>query len=257
MRIGYIDGADLSFSQKKVAVISGATRGIGGAIADELGEDGCFLILNARSEKELRKKQTELLKKGVRSIYIAGDIGDPKTAESLFKTAERLITKDGELSLINNAGISCVGLLQDLDDETWQELVSVNLGGVIYTSRAAIPLMLKLGGGHIINISSIWGSTGGSMEAAYSATKGGVIAFTKALAKELAPSNIAVNCVTPGVIDTSMNAVFTEEERQALREEIPAGRFGEPGEVARLCRYLASCDSYITGQIIGVNGGFS
>lgn len=243
-------------SHKRLAVVTGASEGIGAAIALELAERGFGLILNARNEEKLSKKAEELRKKGIACSYASGDIGRPETAERIFAMAEELLMPDQELVLVNNAGISHIGLIQDMTDEEWQKIISVNLSSVFYTCRKAIPLMLRNKKGHIVNLSSVWGSAGASMEAAYSASKGGVEAFTKALAKELAPSGIAVNAISPGVIDTRMNACFSDEEREELRQEIPAGRFGDAAEAARLCAFLCECDSYITGQIIGVDGGW-
>ena len=158
--------------------------------------------------------------------------------------------------LVNNAGISYVGLLTDMSNQDWDHILHTNLSSVFYCSRAAIPHMVFQKSGKIINISSMWGRTGASCEAAYSATKAGVNGLTMALAKELAPSNIQVNAIACGVIDTEMNACFTDEERSILREEIPAGRFGTPEEVAALVLDLARQHTYLTGQIIGLDGGY-
>jgi len=158
--------------------------------------------------------------------------------------------------LVNNAGISFVGLLQDMSDAQWSEILNTNLSSVFYCCRSAISHMVSQKSGKIINISSMWGTVGASCEAAYSATKSGMNGLTKALAKELAPSNVQVNAIACGVIDTAMNAQFSEEEREALREEIPAGRFADSEEVAALALTLASGHSYLTGQIIGLDGGY-
>ena len=167
------------------------------------------------------------------------------------------LEKEGRLDvLINNAAVSHTGLLQDMSLSEWQRIMAVNLTSVFLTTRAFIPSMLQSGGGRIINISSMWGSVGASCEAAYSATKGGVEALTKALAKELARSNIAVNAIAPGVVDTVMNDNLSEEEKRALSEEIPIGRFAEASEVADLVRYLSNAPYYLTGQVIGIDGGF-
>ncbi|MBO5524526.1 MAG: SDR family oxidoreductase, partial [Roseburia sp.] len=158
--------------------------------------------------------------------------------------------------LINNAGISHIGLLSDMTIEEWNRIVNTNLTSVFSSCKLAIPYMVHQKAGKIINISSVWGIAGASCEVAYSACKGGVNAFTKALAKELAPSNIQVNAIACGVIDTQMNACFSEEEREALAEEIPAGRFGLPEEVAALALQLATGNDYLTGQIITLDGGW-
>ena len=159
--------------------------------------------------------------------------------------------------LINNAGISYFGLIQDMSFSDWDRVMSTNLNSCFYTVRHAIPLMLAKGQGRIINISSVWGSTGASMETAYSASKGAVNAFTRALAKELAPSNIQVNAASFGVIDTDMNRGFTQEELKQLTDEIPAGRMGSCEEAARLVLQLVRSPAYLTGQIITMDGGWT
>ena len=158
--------------------------------------------------------------------------------------------------VINNAGISYIGLLQDMSPEEWDRIVRTNLTSVFNCSKLAIPHMLEQKSGKILNISSVWGNVGASCEVAYSATKGGINSFTRALAKELAPSNVQVNAVACGAIDTDMNHFLEKEELEALKEEIPAGRLAKPEEVAQLLLQLARSDSYLTGQIIGFDGGW-
>ena len=158
--------------------------------------------------------------------------------------------------LINNAGISYIGLLTDMSIDDWNRIVSTNLTSVFSTSRLAIPHMVHEKKGKIINISSVWGIAGASCEVAYSATKSGIHGLTRALAKELAPSNIQVNAIACGVIDTEMNGRLNEEERQDLMDEIPSGRFADPEEVAELALKLTDTPAYMTGQIIGIDGGF-
>ena len=158
--------------------------------------------------------------------------------------------------LVNNAGISHIGLLSDMSPEEWHHIMHTNLDACFYTCKHAIPLMLQKHSGKIINISSVWGNVGASMEVAYSASKGGVNAFTKALAKELAPSNIQVNAIACGVIDTDMNHCFSAEDLELLTAEIPADRLGSPEEVANLALYLAEAPTYLTGQIITIDGGW-
>ncbi len=157
--------------------------------------------------------------------------------------------------LVNNAGISLVKVIQDTSSEDWDKIFSVNAKSVFLCSKAVTNKMVYEGGGSIINVASIWGETGASCEAAYSASKGAVIAFTKALAKELAPSNVRVNCVSPGVIDTEMNAHLTAREMEDLAEEVPLGRIGLPSEVAEACVFLAE-STYVTGEVLSVGGGF-
>ena len=158
--------------------------------------------------------------------------------------------------LVNNAGIAHIGLLSDMTPDEWHRIMHTNLDACFYTCKYAIPLMLQNHSGRIINISSVWGNVGASMEVAYSASKGGVNTFTKALAKELAPSNIQVNAIACGAIDTDMNRCFSGEELQYLMDEIPADRLGEPNEVADLALYLAEAPAYLTGQIITIDGGW-
>ena len=170
--------------------------------------------------------------------------------ESLFSRIDSLDL------LVNNAGISYIGLLQDMSMDEWRRVLGVNLDAVFLTCRAALGIMIPGQSGRIINISSIWGERGASMEVAYSASKGGVNAFTKALAKEVAPSNIQVNAIACGVIDTEMNRCFSTEEIASIIEDIPADRMGLPSEVASLVVSLASSPSYLTGQVITIDGGF-
>ena len=158
--------------------------------------------------------------------------------------------------LINNAGIAYYGLLQDMTFDEWDSVLRTNLTSMFLTCREAIPKMLRNGSGKIINVSSVWGSAGAALESAYSASKGGVDAFTRALAKELAPSNIQVNAIAPGVIDTDMNKHLSPEERSALISEIPADRMGRAEEAAELIFQLAESNSYLTGQVISLNGGW-
>ena len=158
--------------------------------------------------------------------------------------------------LVNNAGISYIGLLMDMSDEDWRQVIDTNLSSVFYCCRAAIPPMISRKSGRIINISSMWGTSGASCEAAYSASKSGVNGLTRALAKELAPSNIQVNAIACGVIDTEMNRQLSAEERKELEDAIPAGRYGTPDEIARIVWDTANAPEYMTGQIIGVDGGY-
>ena len=177
-------------------------------------------------------------------------MGDPEAVDRLFDGLNRLDV------LINNAGISHIGLLSDMSVSQWRRVMSTNLDSCFYTCRRAIPLMVHAKQGRIINISSVWGQAGASMEAAYSASKGGVNSLTKALAKELAPSNIQVNAIACGVIDTDMNRCFSPEEMASLIEEIPADRIGRPEEVAALAGQLITAPAYMTGQIITIDGGW-
>lgn len=235
------------------ALITGASRGIGAAIARTFAANGYELILTCdRSMGELETLSAELARTyRINCTPVQADMSSESDVTSLFAGIQHLDV------LVNNAGVSHIGLLTDMTLTDWHRIIGVNLDSCFLTARAAVPLMLGTHAGHIINISSVWGNVGASMEVAYSASKGGMNAFTKALAKELAPSGIQVNAIACGVIDTSMNACFTEEERAALKDEIPADRFGYPEEVARLALQLTQAPDYLTGQIITLDGGWS
>ena len=237
---------------RKKALITGASRGIGEAIVKELARQGFDLTLTCLNSLDRLKELAGGLEKkyGISCHIFQGDMGDPETVDRLFDGLNRLDV------LINNAGISHIGLLSDMSVSQWKRVMSTNLDSCFYTCRRAIPLMVHAKQGRIINISSVWGQAGASMEAAYSASKGGVNSLTKALAKELAPSNIQVNAIACGVIDTDMNRCFAPEEMASLIEEIPADRIGRPEEVAALAGQLITAPAYMTGQIITIDGGW-
>ena len=242
--------------EKKVAVITGASRGIGKAIAMKFAESGYRLaICSMRSPEALLGAAQEFQAMGADCITYTGNMGCYEDVCAFFA----LIQKNyGRIDiLIHNAGRSHIGLLQDMSPEEWHDLLNTNLSSAFYLSKLAIPMMLSQGSGKILFISSVWGLTGASMEVAYSASKGGLNTFTRALSKELAPSNIQVNAIACGVIDTSMNDFLTEEETTALLEEIPAGRMGTPEEVAQLALLLSEKNDYLTGQIISLDGGWN
>lgn len=236
----------------KTALVTGASRGIGLAIATILAQNGYHLHLTCKNSykqlKDIAKSLSETY--NITCKAHKTDMGNFAEVWTLFSNIDSLDV------LINNAGISHIGLLQDTTVDEWQKVIDTNLSSVFFTSKMAIPKLLENKSGTIINISSIWGDVGASMEVAYSASKGGVNAFTKALAKELAPSNIAVNAISCGVIDTDMNKCFSKNEMAALIEEIPANRLGTPQEVAELTIQLINSPKYLTGQIISINGGF-
>lgn len=238
---------------KKTALVTGASRGIGRAIAKALAEEGYRLYLTCKSsEDDLTQLSHQLSERyHIESRPIVTDMGDAQAVERLFSQIDDLTL------LVNNAGISHIGLLHEMSTAQWQNLMNVNLNALFYTCRLAIPLMLRRHAGKIINISSVWGNVGASMEVAYSASKGGVNAFTKALAKELAPSGIQVNAIACGVIDTDMNGCFSPEELEALRSEIPCDRIGQPEEAAQLLLSLLHAPSYLTGQVITLDGGWT
>lgn len=239
-------------SVPRSALITGASRGIGRAIAQALAKEGYRLYLTCHhSEKELTELSHCLSETyNVACTPIIADMGDIQAVNEVFAQIYDLTL------LVNNAGVSHIGLLHEMAAEEWQTLMNVNLNALFYTCRLAVPMMLKRHAGHIVNISSVWGNVGASMEVAYSASKGGVNAFTKALAKELAPSGIQVNAIACGVIDTDMNRCFSEEELSALRAEIPADRIGQPSEVAELLLSVVNAPSYLTGQVITLDGGW-
>lgn len=236
----------------KIALVTGASRGIGSAIAEALAEEGYRLYLTCKSsETDLTQVSNRLSETyHIECTPIVTDMGDVQAVNRLFSRIHDLTL------LVNNAGVSHIGILHEMSVEEWQSLMNVNLNALFYTCRLAIPMMLKRHAGKIINISSVWGNAGASMEVAYSASKGGVNAFTKALAKELGPSGIQVNAIACGVIDTQMNRCFSKEEMECLRSEIPADRIGQPREVADLLVSLLHAPSYLTGQIITLDGGW-
>ncbi len=240
-------------SERPNALITGASRGIGRAIAEALAADGYDLILTCRNSiGELESYASSLEEKyGISVCAERVDMSSPSDVRELFEGITDLDV------LVNNAGISYIGLLQDMTDEEWNDVIGTNLSSAFYTCRQAIPLMLKKHSGRILNISSVWGNVGASLETAYSASKGGMNAFTRALSKELAPSSIAVNAIACGVIDTDMNSTFSQEDMEALRKEIPADRIGKPEEVAGLASLLLKAPLYMTGQVITLDGGWT
>lgn len=239
-----------------VVLITGASFGIGRTIATAFAAKGCSLVITCcHSPAELSVLKNELSSNyGIPILTSVGDIGDYHYVTQLF--SEITSCFGGIDILVNNAGISHIGLLQDMDITEWNRILNTNLTSVFSTCKLAIPHMIYQKQGKIINISSVWGNVGASCEVAYSACKGGMNSFTKALAKELAPSNIQVNAIACGIIDTRMNLCFTDEERQSLIEEIPAGRLGTPEEVAELVLQLSFGNHYLTGQIITLDGGW-
>ncbi len=239
----------------KVILVTGASRGIGRAIAIELASKGAAIAINYSKDDEGAKATLEnVIKNGGYGKLFKKDISNYNNCRELI---DEVIGTFGKLDvLVNNAGISKFGLLMDMSLEEINDLVNTNLMGAIYLSKLAINNMMR-NGGNIINISSVWGEVGASCEVIYSATKGGLNLFTKALAKEVASFNIRVNSVAPGVINTEMNNVLDSEDKEVLKNEIPMMRFGEAHEVARVVSFL--CEDkckYLTGQIIRIDGGF-
>lgn len=239
----------------KIAVITGASGGIGAAVARRLAAGGCRLVLGCcRHGEKAEALAQELRAGGAEAVAFCADVSDTNEAAALIRCA--VDTYGGLDVLINNAGIAQIKLFTDITPEEWRRMFAVNVDGIYNTCRAAVPIMVRQHSGSIVNVSSIWGMTGASCEVHYSAAKAAVIGFTKALAKELGPSYINVNCVAPGAIDTEMNAHLTAEERRAFEQEIPLERFGTPEEVAAAIAFLAGDGArYITGQVISPNGG--
>ena len=241
---------------KKTVFITGASRGIGRAIALAFAKENYHVFLNCNHsfiELEQVADEIQALPKGSCDI-ILGDVGNPETVNKMFK---KIFEKCDSLDvLVNNAGIAHIGLLSEMSDKEWNRILQTNLSSVFYCCREVIPNMVSKKAGKIINISSMWGTSGASCEVAYSATKSGVHGLTKALAKELAPSNIQVNAIACGVIDTTMNSQLSDEEKLILKNEIPAGRFGDPQEVADMVIQLVNSPAYLTGQVVGLDGGF-
>lgn len=232
-------------------LVTGGSRGIGAAIAKKFAEQGDTVYITYCKSKEAAQVLEQQY--GIHPIFadFREDFGALKAGKAI---AEQIGTID---TLVNNAAISVIDVFQCVSEEDCTALYRVNLFGTVDMTRAILPTMLQQHAGNIINITSVWGQTGASCEVDYSVTKGGIIAFTKALAKEVAPSGIRVNAVSPGVIDTEMNAHLSEEDRKELAEETPLQRIGKPEEVADAVLFLASeRAAFITGQVLPVNGGF-
>lgn len=238
--------------ERKNALITGASRGIGKAIAREFAANGYDLYLTCNQNLELLKQDASRLEQEfkIKCECYGFPVYEEKEVISMFTKIPYLDV------LVNNAGIAHIGLLTDMSYDEWKNVIETNLNGCFLTCRQAIPEMVRRKKGKIINISSVWGNVGASMEVAYSASKGAVNSFTKALAKELGPSNIQVNAIACGVIDTDMNKCFDEEDIQGLISEIPADRIGTPQEVAKLVLQLCTGNEYLTGQVITLDGGW-
>lgn len=244
--------------KQRKALVTGASHGIGKAIATRFAAEGCDLILNCKTDHELLRATAHELSAtyGIRTQVIPCDVSDHAAVCDMFEQIRTFFDGDGIDILVNNAGISQIGLLTDLSIDDWNRVIATNLTSVFSCCHEAIPYMVHEKSGCIINISSVWGTVGASCEVAYSASKGGINTFTKALAKELAPSGISVNAIACGVIDTRMNGCFDAAERAALEEEIPMGRYGTPEEAAALAWQLATAPTYLTGQILSLDGGW-
>ena len=238
----------------KTALITGASRGIGKAIAIEFARNGYNVLANYNnSEKEASELEKMLTEEGYSIKVFKADVSKSSEADAMI---EYCLKEFGGLDvLVNNAGISQDKLFTDITDEDWERMMSVNVTSVFNCSRKALKHMIWEKSGSIINITSMWGETGGSCEVHYSASKAAIIGMTKALAKEVGPSNIRVNAVSPGVIMTDMCAYYGEETLNELKEETPLMKLGKPEDIAETVYFLAEKGNFITGQVIGVNGG--
>lgn len=241
---------------RKTAVITGSSLGIGAAIARELSAEDTNIVINYnKSKDEAMNLLSEIRRNGCQAIAVKADVSKNEEAVNLIDTS---IREFGKVDiLVNNAGISLQKLFTDTTFAEWEKIFKKNIHSMFYCTQVVVKDMLKRHHGKIVNISSIWGITGASCEVAYSASKAAVIGFTKSLAKELGPSNINVNCVAPGVIQTDMNKFLSEDELEELINNTPLCRVGYPSEIAKTVKFLVSDDSnFITGQVISPNGGF-
>ncbi len=242
--------------ESKTVLITGGSRGIGAAAVRAFAQAGYAVALNyCRSRDAALRLAEELTAQGHTVLPVQADVSDPDQVRHMV---DNVLDNFCQLDiLICNAGTAWRGLLCDLTDQDWHRLRGTDLDGVLYCCRAVYRHMVSRKQGRILTVSSMWGRSGASCEAAYSAAKAGVIGLTQALARELGPSGITVNCVAPGVIDTEMNAGLTPEDLQALSEETPLGRLGTPEDVARALLFLASPEAgFLTGQVLGVDGGY-
>ncbi len=241
----------------KVALITGSSRGIGRATAARLARDGYSVCINYIERDDMAESLVnELTKEGCKAIAFQADVGDRGQVETMVEKCESVL---GPVSLlVNNAGVAGMAQFQDVTDEMWDRYFSVNLNGARNTIQTVLPGMIHRKSGCIINVSSIWGLHGASCEVTYSCTKHALIGLTRSLAKELAPSNIRVNCVAPGVIDTDMVQILGKDVLKSLAEETPMGRLGTPEDIANAIRFFASDEaSFITGQVLVSDGGFT
>lgn len=241
---------------KPSALITGASRGIGRAIARTLAQEGWPVCINYLERRDAAEELAhELSNSGCRVLPYQADVADRNAVEAMVQAAAETI---GPVELlVNNAGISQYGLFQEITDAEWNRILAVNLSGPRNTIQAALPHMIGEKRGNIINISSIWGLRGASCEAAYSSTKAAVIGLTRSLALELAPSNIRVNCIAPGCIETDMVRILSAETQAMLVEQTPLGRLGMPEDIANAVLFLASKNaSFLTGQVLTADGGF-
>ena len=234
----------------KTALVTGGSRGIGAAVARRLAADGYRVAVNYH----FARAQAESLAEELGGIAVQADVSDSAQVQKMVDT---VLEKFCQLDiLVCNAGVAWQGLLQDMRDEEWRKVLGTDLDGVFFCCRAGLPHMIGQKSGKIVTMSSMWGQVGASCEAAYSAAKAGVIGLTRALAKEVGPSGISVNCVAPGVIDTEMNQKLGQEALAELAEETPLGRLGTAADIAGCVSFLCSpAADFVTGQVLSANGG--
>ncbi|TFE24367.1 elongation factor P 5-aminopentanone reductase [Cohnella luojiensis] len=241
---------------KRVALVTGGSRGIGAAVARQLASDGADVVIQYHSaRKEAEAVADQCRGYGVLAIVLQADLRSRSSALSLKQQLDELQWTPA--IVVHCAGMAHYGLIEDTDEELWDDLMNLNLKGAYYLTRWFASSMRWKRWGRFVFLSSIWGQTGASGEAAYAASKGGLNAFTKSIAKELASSGVTVNSVSPGAVETEMIASLEQADLEQLRKEIPAGRLGQANEIAQLVRFLVSDEAeYITGQLIGINGGW-
>ncbi len=241
--------------ERRVAMVTGATRGIGKEIALELAQNGLDIAINYRSMQEgMEDLKKEIEAYGVRCEFVGADVANFEQCENMVKET---VEKFGKIDiLVNNAGITKDGLIMRMKKEDFEAVIDINLIGTFNVTRNVIPYMIKQKSGRIINVSSVVGVAGNAGQTNYSASKAGIIGFTKSLAKEVASRNILVNAIAPGFIDTDMTKVLSDNVKEGINAQIPLRRMGNPKEVAKVVKFLASEDSsYITGQVINIDGG--
>lgn len=236
----------------KTAIVTGGARGIGKAICEKFISEGYFVFINYKNSKKAAEEMV-LKYGGDKCRAFCADVGN---RDEVFSEVSKILKEFPKIDvLVNNAGIAGQKLFTDITAEEFREMFRVNVEGIFNFTQAVLPSMISYKNGSIVNISSIWGEVGASCEVHYSASKAAVIGLTKALAKEVAPSGITVNCVAPGIIETDMMFSMTDEEKQELIDETPLGRFGQGEDIARSVFFLAE-DTFITGRVLGTNGGF-